>query len=102
MGRPYFMKYENQLILPGLFLLAAAGFLLPFWPLSAFAIVLAGLLRWSVFAFALGLLLDIAWGAPTGVLEVLMFPFTLLAFCSILARIFASRYLLRKSLPEKL
>ncbi len=96
------MKYENQLILPGLFVLAAGGFLLPFWPLSAGAIIFAGLLRHGIVAFALGLLLDIAWGAPTGTWGLIPFPFTLLALLSILVRLFANRYLLRKSLPEKL
>jgi hypothetical protein len=96
------MKYDKRLVLPSLFVLAAAGFLLPFWPFSVLAVVTGGLLGHGMFAFVLGLLLDVAWGAPTGALHVLVFPFTLLALLSILARVFAHRFLLRKSLPEKL
>lgn len=96
------MKYDKRLLLPGLFTLAAAGLLLPFWPFSVLAVVLAGFLGQGIFAFALGLLLDIAWGAPTGMPGVFMFPLTLAALLSVLTRVIAKRYLLRKSLPEKL
>ena len=63
----------------GLFILAALGFLLSFWWLSALAVVVGGVLGRSIFALVLGLLLDFAWGTPTGSLQVVLFPLTLLA-----------------------
>lgn len=96
------MNYDDKLVLPGLFALVAIGFLLPFWPLSAFGVLLAGVLGRGIFALALGLLLDIAWGVPPGYMSVVMFPFTLLSLISVVLRFFAHRYLLQKSPQKKL
>lgn len=96
------MTRAGQWLLPVFFVLVGAGFFLPFWPLSVLAVVLAGLMGRSIFAVALGLLLDIAWGIPTGILGALMFPATLLALLCIGLRFFANRHLLGKTLPKKL
>ena len=79
------------------FLLAAVGFLWPFWPLAAAGILLAALAGRPYVALALGLLLDIAYGAPLGHWHFLYVPFTLLAALAVCARYFGARYLRRDS-----
>ena len=74
------------------FVLAALGFLLSFWPLSVAGILLAALMGRWVTAILLGLLKDIAYGTPVGVLHFLFFPFTLLALLGIVARQLKLRY----------
>ncbi len=51
------------------FALAAAGFLMPLWPLSVLGLLLAALSGRWLFAIAMGLLLDIGWGPPGGLLH---------------------------------
>lgn len=83
------------------FLLAAGGFLLPFWPLSAAGIlILSSTGRW-LSAVLIGLLLDVAWGVPGGVLHFVYVPFTLLALLAVLVRLVLQRYWFEKS-PELL
>lgn len=87
------MKKNTTWLLAVSFVLAAAGFLLPFWPLSALGILLLAFSGRFILAIALGLLLDIAYGAPVGRFHFLYFPFTIFAVLSDAARFFASRYL---------
>jgi hypothetical protein len=82
--------------------LAAAGFLLSFWPLAAAGVVLAGLSPHPVLAVGFGIMLDLAYGAPLGGLYVLFFPMTLLALASVLARRLGRRYFFDSSLQERL
>ena len=84
------------------FLLAAAGFLLELWPLCVTGVLLAALSGRWLFAVLVALLIDVAWGAPTGALGFILFPLTALALIAALARMFGSRYFLDKNLPEKL
>ncbi len=74
------------------FALATGGFLLPFWPLEVVGIMLLGLAGHPIYAVGLGLLLDLAYGAPTGHLHPLLFPFTALAIVMIGARYFGRKY----------
>lgn len=83
-------------------LIAAAGFLLPLWPLSAISIVMAALLRLPYLSLGIAVLCDVVWGVPPGMLEPLIFPFTLLGLMSILARLFADQYFFSKTPPLKL
>lgn len=76
------------------FVLAGAGFLLPFWPLSVAGILLAALAGRWIFAVCVGLLLDVAWGMPTGVLHYLLLPFTFLALLAALGRYLFAGYFL--------
>ena len=80
--------------------LSAAGFLIPFWPLSCIGILLAALTGRIFFALFLGLLLDIAYGPPPGYFRILYFPFALLALVGSLLYVLAGRYLLSKKLQE--
>ena len=95
-------KSNNKWILLTAFLLASGGFLLPFWPLEALGILFAALMGHWIFALVLGLLLDLAYSAPTGMLHPLFFPFTLLAALSIVLRRIALQYFLDSSSKETL
>lgn len=93
---------SERLIYATSFILVALGFVLPLWPLSLGGILLATFSGRYIFGVAVALLLDVAWGAPTGLAQYLFFPMTALAFVSIVLRVFASRYLLSKDIPEHL
>jgi hypothetical protein len=84
------------------FLLAAAGFLLPLWPLCIVGIFIAAFSGRWLFGITVALLIDIAWGAPTGTLHYLFFPFTLFAVLGALARMWGAEYFLDKNPQEKL
>lgn len=84
------------------FAIAAIGFLLPFWPLSVVGILLAALSGRWIFAIAIGLLLDIAYGAPMGSAQFLYFPFTLVALLGVVIRYFGRKYLFNKNIPSTL
>ncbi|MEK7613229.1 MAG: hypothetical protein AAB449_03755 [Patescibacteria group bacterium] len=92
---------KTKWILACSFATAAAGFLLPFWPLSVAGILIAALSGRWIFAIAVGLLFDVAYGAPLGNSQFLYFPFTIVALCGVLARHFGVRYLFNKNLPDK-
>lgn len=77
------------------FLIAAAGFLLPFWPLTVVGIALCALSGRWIFAVAIGFLLDVGYGAPVGPFHALYVPFTLCALVSIAVHMFAMRYMRR-------
>jgi hypothetical protein len=78
------------------FILASSGFLVPFWPLALFGVALCALSGRYFFALFLGLLLDLAWGVPTGLLHYLYFPFAILALVCALARLWANRWLFNR------
>ncbi len=84
------------------FAIAAMGYLLPFWPLAVVGVLIATLSGRYVFGVVMALMLDVAWGVPTGILHYLYFPFTLLAFAAILARIFGRRYFFNRNSQETL
>ena len=84
------------------FALAAAGFLFPFWPLELLGILLAALSGHWIFAVVLGLLLDLAYGAPAGTWHFLYVPFTLLAVASAGVRLAGLRYFIDSSRHDTL
>lgn len=84
------------------FILAASGFLLPWWPLCVVGIVLCALSGRAFFAVFVALLLDLAWGPPTGMLHPVVMPFTLLALTLVAARLWGGRYFLGRGMPEHL
>lgn len=79
------------------FALAAAGFLLPFWPLSLFGVAIAALLGHWIFAVLIGLLLDIAYGTPLGTLHYIYFPFTIFALIAAVIRHYLTAYVRKGS-----
>ncbi|MES2203381.1 MAG: hypothetical protein V4474_03615 [Patescibacteria group bacterium] len=84
------------------FLLAAGGFLWPFWPLSVLGIILSALTGRWIFAVFMGLLLDVAWSIPTGVWDTIYLPFTALAVVVALLRYFFADYFLDRSPTDTL
>ena len=78
-------------------LLSAAGFLLPFWPIAVAGILLAAFFDRIVLSLCIGILLDLAWGAPSGFLYFIPFPFTCLAVLAFVAKYFSLRLLFQKS-----
>jgi hypothetical protein len=83
------------------FVLAAAGYLLPFWPLTVCGILLLALSGRFIFAITMGLLFDVAYGAPVGRFHFLYFPFTIVAVIASAVR-YSGRQYLRKSPTDTL
>lgn len=96
------MTLKSRHIYAITFAIAAVGFLLPFWPLSVVGILLASLSGRYVFALIVGLLLDLGSGIPTGLLHYLFVPFTIVAVCASLLRLFGGAYFLDKTPPDTL
>ncbi len=96
------MSQSSRWIYAVTFLLASVGFLYPFWPLSVAGILLASFSGRFMFGVLLGLILDLAWGAPTGMYRYLFFPFTIVALVGLIARYWGSYYFLDKNPQEKL
>ena len=66
-----------------------AGILFSFWPLVPMGLALLVLYGHTAFGITAGLIFDILWGAPVGVLAFLHFPFLLFALACVLIRVFA-------------
>ncbi len=75
---------------------------MPLWPLSVVGVVLAALSGRWIFAVIVGLMLDLAWGAPTGMYRYLFFPFTIVALVGFIVRYWGSRYFLDKNPQERI
>ncbi len=75
---------------------------MPLWPLSVLGTVIAALSGRWIFAVLMGLLLDIAWGAPTGALGFVFFPFTIVALLCVVARYWGGHYFLDKNPQERI
>jgi hypothetical protein len=79
------------------FLLASGGFVLAFWPLEIIGILVAAGGGVPLMALGIGLLLDLAYGAPLGLAHYLYFPFTIAAFLAIGGRLLAGRFMIERS-----
>lgn len=97
------MKQPAQrIVAAAFFIFAALGYLLSVWPLSLAGVVLMALWgRWFL-AVIVGLLLDLAWGAPLGLAHFLYFPFTIAAVVAALARLWGGRYFIDRNPQERL
>ncbi len=84
------------------FALAAVGFLIPLWPLSVLGVLLATLSGRFVAGLLIGLLLDIAWGAPAAPFGFLYFPFTLAALAVAALRYWGAAYFFDRATPDTL
>ena len=80
----------------GTFMCAAAGLLLPFWPLTMLGVAAAMLSGRAVFGLILALLFDIALGSPTGWLHWIHFPLVAFALICFIVRYLALRYMLER------
>ncbi|HWB34278.1 MAG TPA: hypothetical protein VG753_03105 [Candidatus Paceibacterota bacterium] len=95
------MKKNSYIAIAIIFLIAAAGFLIPFWPLTVLGVAAMALAGYPLWAIALGLLLDVAYGAPTGTLHLLIFPFTIVALAGIVVREAGKRYFMDSSSGDR-
>lgn len=84
------------------FVLVAGGFLTPWWPLSVFGVALAALSGRWLFGLLAGVILDLAYGAPTTTAQFLFFPFGLFALLLALVRVVANRFLFSRGFREKI
>lgn len=84
------------------FILVALGFLLPFWPLSFVGVLVAAFSGRWIFAVLAALLVDLAWGTPTGWLAFLFFPLTFSTLVLLVARALGGRYLFDKNPQARL
>ncbi len=84
------------------FVLAAAGFLIPLWPVAIIGVAVATLSGRFVFGVCLALLLDIAWGAPTGTAAYFYFPVTIFALVGTLAHLWGKRFVIDSNPRETL
>ncbi len=96
------MTKSSRLLYSSSFIITAPGFLWPLWPLCVVGILIAAFSGRWFFATLVGLLIDIAWGAPAGVLQYVYFPFTALALLGALAYWFFSGYFLDRTPPGTL
>ena len=87
------MTRISRLIYALSFIIASAGLFVPLWPLCVAGILIAALM---------GMLIDVAWGTPAGILHYLYFPFTLLALVAGLAHYVMSGYFLDRTPPDTL
>jgi hypothetical protein len=88
---------STKWILAASFAIAAAGFLVPLWPLSVLGILIAAGSGRYIAAIFIGLLLDVAYGAPIGHLHYLYVPFTILAVITSGLRYYLSSYFREQS-----
>jgi len=96
------MSTSSRLIYVLSFIIAAAGFLWSLWPVCIIGILIAALSGRWIFAVAVGILIDSAWGPPAGILHYLFFPFTALALVGALAYWFLSGYFLDRTPTDTL
>jgi hypothetical protein len=75
-------------------LLVTAGFFIPFWPLCVVGVLLLGATSHRILALMTGVLLDLAYGVPTGIFHIILFPFTILAIIAMLFPVLSKQYLL--------
>lgn len=87
------MRTNERLIVAAVIICFIAGLVLPWWPLAVFAALLAALFSWWPLAILLGLVLDCIFGAPTGFLHAVPFPFTLLIVVIVVAKALSIRHL---------
>ena len=93
---------KNRWLLVLIFVVASAGFLFEFWPLAAAGVVAMGFVGRGLFAVALGLLLDLAYGAPVGPAAYLFFPFTILGLLVVVLRYWSERYFVNRTSRDTL
>ena len=96
------MNKSSRLIWALTFIITAAGLFLPLWPLVVLGILIASLSGHWFFGAIMGILVDLAWGAPAGVLHYLYFPFTLEALMGGVAHTLLSGYFLDRTPPDTL
>lgn len=82
--------------------IACAAFVLQWWPLALAGVLIAALSGQGPFAVCFGFILDVAYGAPPGMLQYTLFPFTLCALIGWAVHHVAKQYLFDSSLQNRL
>jgi hypothetical protein len=83
---------KNSWIIALIFVVTAGSFLIEFWPLAAAGVIAMGFVGRGLLALPLGLLLDLAYGAPAGPVAYVFFPFTIAALLVVIVRYWSVRY----------
>jgi fatty-acid desaturase len=93
---------QKQWLMMVTFLLVSGGFIIGYWEISVVGIICAAFGGAPIAAIFFGLLLDLAYGAPSGLEHYLFFPFGLLALLCSIVRWFGIRYMLEHRAQERL
>jgi len=96
------MSKNSRLIYALSFVIVSVGFFVPLWPLVIVGILIAALSGRWMFATFMGLLIDVAWGPPSGVLHLVYVPFTLVALGAALLSMLLGGYFLDRTPPDTL
>jgi hypothetical protein len=81
--------------------LLCAGLFVPFWPIAVVGVLLLSCTGRWIAAIGAGIVLDVLWGSPTGMLSLLHIPYTLLGLCGFLLRYWGSIYFLDRHIQER-
>ena len=92
----------NRWLIALIFVVTSGSFLLELWPLAAAGVVAMGFVGRGLLALPLGLLLDLAYGAPVGPAAYLFFPFTVAALATVIVRYSTRRYFIKRTSSEHL
>ncbi len=87
------MRISERLILLGAVFLFAAGLLFAWWPAAFLGLLLGAVYGWWAIALIGAFMLDCLFGAPTGALHWLLFPFTFLILMLVVVRALSIRHL---------
>ncbi|MCX6820203.1 MAG: hypothetical protein NT019_02920 [Candidatus Adlerbacteria bacterium] len=87
------MFRDSKLVSAAAVLFVLLAFLFSWWPFALVGVVLAALCGRAVTAVVLALVLDCAYGVPSGYVHVIFFPFTFLALCIVSARAVLARHM---------
>jgi hypothetical protein len=90
-------KPQTKWLMITAFMLAAGGFIIGWWPLELVGILVGAGAGSGIAAVGIGLLLDIALGAPTGLAHYLYFPFSIIAIIALAARYMGVKYFFERS-----
>lgn len=83
-------------------LVTSAGFIMQMWPLALVGVLAMACVGRGWFAIPVGLLLDLAYGAPFGTVAFMFFPFTIAALGVVVVRFWTSRYFFDKTSQDRL
>ncbi len=95
------MKATHWLAL-SIYVVSSASFVLQFWPLAAVGVIALTFVGGGLLSLPLALLLDLAYGEPTGYAAYLFFPYTVAALAIVTIRHTAGRYFLRRASRDTL
>lgn len=93
---------KNRWLLALIFLVTAGSFLLELWPIALVGVIAMGFVGRGFLAPLLGVLLDLAYGAPLGTAAYLFFPFALTGLLVVILRYSTRHYFIDRASPGHL